>query len=394
MQSDPATQEQRPRSSQVRRRVRQVAAITALLAVIFLVADLAAGCYYAIKINSDGFRVNNDPPELDLTVETAGEDRITLRHSGDGSDLEHPSVWGVETPTGYGRVGRVVEVGDTTVTREYALLEGTVTAGQKARLDRYAFAGDPLHGRGLAFEEVAYDSPLGPMPAWYVPGRTNTWVILVHGMGARRAQALRALGPVVESGAHSMVVAYRNDAGSPADPSRKYQYGRTEWQDVEAAAHYARNHGASRIVVAGFSMGGSITMSFMRNSALAPEVSGIILDAPMLDFSATVDFAGRERGLPGFLTWTAKRMVGLRYGVAWDEMDYLRDADGLTVPVLLIHGEPDEKVPISTSRALAAKLPDSVQLEVFPDAQHVGAWNSEPERYERLVRGFLDRAAR
>jgi pimeloyl-ACP methyl ester carboxylesterase len=283
----------------------------------------------------------------------------------------------------------VVEVRGELVTREYAPVEGTVTAGQKARLDMYAFPGDPRRGLGLAFQEVTYESPLGQTPAWYVPGRTDTWAIFVHGMAGERAEALRTLKPVADAGAHALVILYRNDPGAPPDASNKYQYGRTEWQDLEAAAHYAQNRGAKKIVLVGYSMGGSVVMSFMRNSLLASEVSGLVLDAPMLDFSATVDYAGRRRNLPAFLTWTAKRIAGFRYDVSWGELDYLRDAGGLKAPVLLIHGQADEKVPFSTSESLAQKLPGSAQLEAFPKAQHVGAWNSDPERYERVVREFL-----
>jgi alpha-beta hydrolase superfamily lysophospholipase len=279
------------------------------------------------------------------------------------------------------------------VTREFQTLEGTVTAGQHARLDKHAFPGDPLRAFGLPFREVKFESPLGPMPAWYVPEESDRWVIFVHGVNGKRTEGLRILWPLSDSGDHVLLISLRNDEGVPGDPSGRHQYGRTEWQDLEAAAHFALSSGAKDLVIAGSSMGGGVAMSFMRNSLLASEVSGLILDSPMLDFSATVDDAGKRRNLPGFLTATAKWIAGWRYGVAWDELDYLKDADRLKAPVLLFHGTADDKVPLATSEALAVRRGDIVQFEVFQDAQHAASWNLDPARYEAAVRTFLSGAA-
>lgn len=379
------------RSSFLRRRVRQTTSISLLVFVILAVADLGAGCYYAIKINSDALSVKHEPDKFDLYVETAGQTEITVRASGDNSSLTHPSEWGIQTPTGYGRVGKIVSQSGKVVTREFETLEGTVTAGQPARLDRHAFPSDPLRAFGLPFSEVNYDSPLGPMPAWYIAGSTDTWAIFVHGVNGKRSEALRMLRPVVASGGHALVITYRNDEGVPPDPSGKYQYGLTEWQDVEAAAHFARARGAKHIVVAGYSMGGGIAMSFMRHSLLASEVDGLILDAPMLDFEGTVDYAGKRKHIPGVVVWTAKLMAGWRYHIKWDELDYIRDAAQLKPPVLLVHGTDDAKVPVATSEELAEKRRDTVEFETYPDAQHVGAWNLDSVRYEQDVRAFMAR---
>ena len=371
--------------------LRAWAILIAVLALLFVIADVSVGCYYASQINNDGFVVSNDPDEFDLRVETAGEALITLRHTGESEDLLDPAMWGVVTSEGYGRLGSIVGSDASTVTREFILIDGTITAGQPARLDKYAYPGDPLTARGLAFEEVTYDPPLGPMAAWYIAGSTDTWVIFVHGKGATRAEAIRALGPISAAGAHALVISYRNDAGAPADRSGKYQYGLTEWEDLEAAAHYAKNHGAQKIVVVGYSMGGSIAMSFMRNSLLAADVTGIVLDAPMLDFAATVDYAGERRGLPGFVTWTAKVIGGWRYGIDWDGLDYIKDAAEVKVPVLIFHGDADRKVPITTSREAASKAPVEVRFKEFPGAQHTAAWNTDAARYESEITLFIVR---
>ena len=161
----------------------------------------------------------------------------------------------------------------------------------------------------------------------------------------------------------------------PSDPSGKYQYGLTEWQDVEAAAHFARAGGSKSVVLVGYDMGGGIAMSFMRHS--------------LLDFGATVDYWGKRNHIPGVMVATAKLMAEWRYHIKWKDLDYIRDADQLTPPVLLIHGTDDAKVPYWTSATLSEKRQDIIQFETYPDAQHVGAWNLDSVRYEVAVLEFI-----
>jgi uncharacterized protein len=57
--------------------------------------------------------------------------------------------------------------------------------------------------------------------------------------------------------------------------------------------------------------------------------------------------------------------------------------------VLLIHGTADDRNPIDVSDRLVSARPDITYLRAA-DAGHVESWNVDPERYERIVRTFLD----
>ena len=135
------------------------------------------------------------------------------------------------------------------------------------------------------------------------PGRvdgSDDWVILVHGRSATRAEALRLLPTVTESGASALVVTYRNDmAGAPVTFDAVGRFGQTEWVDLQAAVAYARAEGARRIVLAGFSQGGSLISYYLRNAGEA-EVDGVILDSPLLSLPDTLVQQARLRGaFPG-----------------------------------------------------------------------------------------------
>jgi fermentation-respiration switch protein FrsA (DUF1100 family) len=148
-------------------------------------------------------------------------------------------------------------------------------------------------------------------------------------------------------------------------------------------------------------MGGGIVASFLERSQLTETARATILEAPMLDFGRTVDDqASREElpllglPLPSSLTAVAKWMAGLRFGVEWGELDYLAHADELDVPILTIHGEEDEDVPIQTSEDLAEARPELVTFVRVPGAAHMEAWNVDPQTYEETVVSFLSSVGR
>ena len=280
------------------------------------------------------------------------------------------------------------------MTRRFELLEGTFASGDMARTDSYAHPNDPQRAHGIAFEEVIVEAPIGDLPAWYVDGPDDTWVIFVHGRTGNRGEGLRTLPAAVEAGLPGLMITYRNDKETPPDPTGYYQFGKTEWEDVEAAAEYAIAHDARDLILAGYSMGGGITASFLYQSPLAERVVAVILDSPMLDFGQTVDFGTRQRNLPGVLGATAKWLATLRYDIDWKTLDFLGRSDDLSVPMLLFHGDADTLVPVETSEALAADRPDLVTFVKVEGAKHVCSWNAAPDRYERAVGDFLARVAR
>ena len=138
-------------------------------------------------------------------------------------------------------------------------------------------------------------------------------------------------------------------------------------------------------------MGGGIVVNYQLQSELAVNTIGIILEAPMLNFAKTVDKGAAERSVPAPVTFVAKTFSTIRFKVDWNGMDFLARADELTVPILLIHGDADDTVPVETSVEFASKLPELTELHIFANAGHVASWNLYTQEYERLVADFVKR---
>jgi len=371
---------------------RRVGVTVAVTVAVFGILVLGASWYYSGLIEDGAFKIDHDMDEFDLDVVSVSENQIIFEHpSGDGRWVQ-PGIWGFEWDDGSARVGNLLSNEGDLVTREFSGLNGHPKPGTSARMTREVFSTDPLVAHGIPFMEVSFPGALSPLGGWLIDGG-DTWVIHVHGRAGDRIEALRSIPAIARSRLSSLAIDYRNDEGVAEDPSGYYLYGVTEWQDLEAAVQYALDQGAESVIPYGYSMGGAIVMSFLYNSPLASNVSGIVLDAPMLDLSRVIDQAAAELQVPGFITSTARFITEQRFDIEFDDMAYLEAVDKLTAPVLLFHGDNDDRIPVETSDEFAEARPDLVTYKRVPGAKHVHSWNLDAGRYESALESFLSLVA-
>ena len=353
---------------------------------------VGTGWYLSDLLKEDGLVSDREELKLDLEVAAVGDGSVTLiwtPETDEHGDWRARGLWGLEGESTYYQAGAIRKITGRSVVRELLPMDGDLKLGDRVRLDSYAFPGDPQKAHGLPFDEVVIPCPLGDCPAWLIPGSSDMWVIFVHGRRADRKESLRILPAIAELGFPALIVTYRNDPEAPASPDGLNRYGQTEWEDLEGAVTYASANGADGVVLVGYSMGGAIVASFLHESTLSDEVVAAILDAPMMDFSTTVDLGGRERGYPMPLISLAKLFAGFRFDLDWKGLNYLQHADELVVPILLFHGDADDVVPVETSDGLAEIRPDIVQYVRNPGVKHVRSWNADPASYETAVKEFL-----
>jgi alpha-beta hydrolase superfamily lysophospholipase len=320
------------------------------------------------------------------TVEQLPPGRIVLARN---EDSERPGVYGLQWPSGHALLGPIVgEKGDR-VTRRLRSVRGYLVAGMDVGIESDVFVGDPSQAFGLPSEEVDAPDELGPMPEWLVPGRSRTWAIVVHGINGTPQDGLRLVPTLRRAGLPTMLITYREDLGAPDSPDGFHHMGLTEWRDLQAAARYELAHGARRLVLAGYSMGGAIVAQFMEKSRLADRVAALVLDAPALNWKRVLEFNAGEMGLPGFSVVPVEWAIGARIDADWDSLDALAHPEDFHLPILLFQGEDDKVVPISISDDFAAELPRWVTYYRVPEAGHTQSWNVDPRLYERRLGAFL-----
>lgn len=306
---------------------------------------------------------------------------------------------------GHGRgraiLGETITATAFTVTRRYRGAGGLPIRGAK-RVRVMSSPQRDIKDLGLPWQDVSIPTELGPAPAWLIPAsdpKPGHWMIHVHGRGASRVEPLRTVPLAAERGWNSLVITYRNDRGAPAARGGHYGLGLTEWRDVDAAIEWAVSKGARRILLAGWSMGGTIAAQVYFRSRYNPLIEGIMLESPGVDWRATVEFQASVRRLPDrskrFANWLLRSEVGrqmmrLIEPINLEDVDLVARANELEVPILLLHSIGDTIVPVGPSRNLAKALPDLVRYEEFAGARHVRLWNREPQRWERVVGEWLD----
>ena len=370
--------------------------IAAFLAAVWLGGAWRLSNRIRRRVLEPSTRLGGRPLEV-LEVES---DRVSLRvlpETGRSRRWRQEGLWGLRWPDGYAQAGRILHLRSRQVSRRLRVLNGDLAPGTRVTLTSFAFPDDPRDAFGLPVQPVRYHSPLGRFPAWLTPGSRSTWVIFVHGKrAAPPSGALRSyplLKVAADLGFPGLVISYRNDPEAAPAPDGLHWYGLTEWEDLEGAARHALESGAGGLILAGYSMGGGVVMSFLRRSNLARSVQGVILDSPVLDLEATLKFAARNQGYPRFFYHAAKTLARIRFGIPWTQLNYLRDTEHLQAPTLVFHGSADTLVPLRTSQLLARSRPDLVRCATFPGASHGRAWNLDPDRYKEITREFLESVA-
>ena len=351
-------------------------------------------------------KIVTPPKEYEYPVRILGIDRANQQIVlNDTPGTRLPGRYGLwfGRDAGYLRFGDVVAQRPGRVVRELEeLVSGTPRTGLQARDVGWFYLG-PWE-LGLDYREVHVQTELGPAPAWWVQpngrARAGDWVIHVHGRTAERPETLRAVSVAAAAGYQSLVISYRNDRGAPRSPDGRYALGLDEAKDVIASLRFAKENGAERVVLWGWSMGGlavlCAALAAQRTEGL-PLLTGIVLESPALNWPNILEHHAKLLRLPGasgaaVATILASRFaphaVGLAQPLNWDELDGVRIGRELPLPILMLHSAADPYVPVAPADELGRAK--NVQYERFETAGHTRLWNFDPERWERVTREFLD----
>ncbi|TAN62626.1 MAG: alpha/beta hydrolase [Magnetospirillum sp.] len=239
----------------------------------------------------------------------------------------------------------------------YMVLIGAVALGQRGMIYHPdPVRSDPVEAGVPEMVPVPLRADDGwPVGGWYAPPRNpaKATVVFFHGnsgtVGSRAFKA-RAL---LDDGYGVFLLEYRGYGGSPGSPSEKGLYA-----DGRAAIQWLVGRGvpASRLVLYGESLGSGVAMEMTR--LIEPMM--VVLECP---FTTLPDLA------PPYILPVLARAFMV------DRFDNLSKVPRLTVPLLVVHGDHDETVPVAMGHALLHAA-DTIKEGVFlPAARHNDLWD-------------------
>ena len=392
------------------------------LGTFFIVVLLAVGWYFSGLIYETGLNPDfNDAENVGtaedrVIVDTITSNRIILNVEEEqwGPLLEN-GVYGIIGQNGEAIVGSIVSTNGNIIERELLQINGTIVSGDRISasglirkddsggykiLGSSGWSGQATDGvytpesvSGIEYKDIFYESNIGSFPAYLTSDGENGIVIFVHGFRgnyAREVFSLMRAKDLAELGYRSMVIAYRNDRGLPKDPSGIYQYGVTEWEDIDAAVDEARKYNEN-VILFGISGGGGPVSSWIENSNDLSKVNGIIYEAPVISFWESVEVNGAARfpWLPEALFSYFKIVTELRYSVDFDSMDFREAVINSSIPTLLFHGDDDEWVPVEMSDLIAQSRDTNFTYIRYENVGHVTSWNADPDNYIYQLDLFL-----
>ena len=393
------------------------------LGIFLIIGLLGVGWYFSGLIYESGLNPEFTETESVGTAEdrvivesiTSKSIKLNVEEEQWGVMLEN-GIYGIIGQNGDAVIGKILNTNGNIIERKLLQINGSLVTGDRISgsagllldektgiykiLGTSGWSGQATQGIytpksvvDIEYEDIFYQSDIGQFPAYLTSNGDNGVVIFVHGFRgdySREVFAQLRAKDLMNMGFRSMIISYRNDRGLPKDPSGIFQYGVSEWKDIDAAIDEARKI-SENVVLWGISGGGGPVSSWIQNTNDISKVSGIIYEAPVISFWESVEVNGAARfpWLPKGLFSYFKIVTELRYGVDFDSMDFRDAVINSDIPVLLFHGDDDEWVPVEMSDLIAESRNKNFTYIRSENVGHVTSWNADPENYVLQMSVFL-----
>ena len=207
-------------------------------------------------------------------------------------------------------------------------------------------------------------------------------LVLVHGWGSNHGTVAPLAEPLLGRGYPVFLFDVRHHGESGGAP---YVTARHFRDDILAVVREDGGQfpGRARVLI-GHSMGGSAGVLAVADGA---PVQGFVTIGAPADLWEVWAYQLNRRGLPGKWVVRALRPFWrVRAGVPWKTLDPLQRVRELGAPLLVIHGEEDESVPVEQARLLAEA--GGVEPLILVNQGHTDLLES-PELHRDLVE-FLE----
>ncbi|MGE5138176.1 MAG: alpha/beta hydrolase [Rudaea sp.] len=246
---------------------------------------------------------------------------------------------------------------------------------------------------GLAYEPVRFNSAVDKvsLDGWYLDSPGKKVIVMLHGWNGNRSEGDTAMPVARALVDHDYDVLMFDFRGHGESGAARMSLGQYETRDVAGALEYLRERGVDQVGVIGWSLGANTAVNAAPG---LPGMRAIVADSvwaeldPVLARKFTY-YTGLPQIFVPATIWSGKLLYGI-------DVQSNRPARALSAlgerPVLLIHGQQDDFIPVSNAYALqkAAANNPNFSLWVVPGTGHTRAYHEQPAQFIRRMLSFYD----
>lgn len=216
---------------------------------------------------------------------------------------------------------------------------------------------------GLPEEQIWLNNPRNiQLHGWFVSaGGDAPAVVVLHGWGGNAAHMLDLAPAINEAGLHSLFLDARNHGLSEHDDHvSMLKFA----EDLGTAVEYLKQRDdVTDVAVIAHSVGAAAAIYY---ASYNDDVSAVVAVA---SFAHPGELMDENLPLPGPMRWVVLWAVEAMIGKGFDVIAPRARVSHVTAPLLLVHGEQDDIVPVEDSYELA-ELGVDTGLIVVPDGGH------------------------
>ncbi len=233
--------------------------------------------------------------------------------------------------------------------------------------------------QGVKYEEVSIPSgqgeEKGELDAWWIPAENRKdapTILYLHGNDRNISDNLEHTLRLHGMCYNVLLPDYRGyGKSSGGKPSERKVY-----EDAEAAWQYLvkwRGMAPGEIFIYGHSLGGAIAIDLAVHH---PEAAGLITESTFISMKAMGEINY------GYLP------VGLLLNQRFES---LKKISALKIPLLIIHGTWDKRVPVAMGKQLYAAAPEPKKLLLIEGGEHSNSSSVGWIEYRDALAGFVDK---
>ena len=237
---------------------------------------------------------------------------------------------------------------------------------------------------GLAYEEVHFSSSDGvKLYGWFLPaqGKAKGTVLFFHGNAENISTHIANVHWLPAQHYNVFLPDYRGYGGSEGSPSLKGVQ-----DDINSSMKYLLQRtdiDSERIVILAQSLGGASAIYNVAHSPYRSKIKALISESAFSDYRGIT----REKLGSFWLTWPLQWPLSFTIDNDYSPLPVVNKIS--PIPLLIIHGDKDNVVPLSHGQALFAAAEQPKEMWVVEGGGHIQALRNK--KYQDKLLEYLGR---